>query len=240
MELGRDRTICEIISRLETMKSRGVVKVEGTWGSFAPLQEGKQYTGKEVLDILSADGRKQKTRAETAETGLAQLTQLHEALTTQYNDMAEQVKAIQKTKDDAELEKVKDDPVALGSLQARQANAREAIRLQSLDTTIKAREAKAVEKESGIAQQLAAVNIKLAALTAGVDEAQLAEFVPDGDPKRLASAVKILKAGGVIPPPGGNIPQGLRNRPASTVSAGGIGDLTPDEKITRGLAQKKK
>ena len=38
MELGRDRTITEIISRLETAKSSGgAVKVEGTWGSFAPL-----------------------------------------------------------------------------------------------------------------------------------------------------------------------------------------------------------
>ncbi len=37
MELGRDRTVCEIISRLEAAKSGGVVKVEGTWGSFARL-----------------------------------------------------------------------------------------------------------------------------------------------------------------------------------------------------------
>jgi len=38
MDLGRDKTVSEIISRLETVKSsEGVVKVEGTWGSFAPL-----------------------------------------------------------------------------------------------------------------------------------------------------------------------------------------------------------
>ena len=38
MELGRDRTVVKIISRLESAKSgEGVVKVEGTWGSFARL-----------------------------------------------------------------------------------------------------------------------------------------------------------------------------------------------------------
>jgi transcription-repair coupling factor (superfamily II helicase) len=37
MELGRDRTVQEIISRLEKTGSTGAVKVEGTWGSFAPM-----------------------------------------------------------------------------------------------------------------------------------------------------------------------------------------------------------
>ncbi len=37
MELGRDRIVCEIISRLKTARGGGLVKVEGTWGSFAPL-----------------------------------------------------------------------------------------------------------------------------------------------------------------------------------------------------------
>jgi transcription-repair coupling factor (superfamily II helicase) len=38
MDLGRDKTVSEIISRLETAKSSGgAVKVEGTWGSFAPM-----------------------------------------------------------------------------------------------------------------------------------------------------------------------------------------------------------
>jgi transcription-repair coupling factor (superfamily II helicase) len=36
MELGRDRTVAEVISRLEAARE-GVVKVEGTWGSFAHL-----------------------------------------------------------------------------------------------------------------------------------------------------------------------------------------------------------
>ncbi|MHC4331646.1 MAG: transcription-repair coupling factor, partial [Planctomycetota bacterium] len=37
MELGRDRTVQEIISRLEKTGGTGAVKVEGTWGSFAPM-----------------------------------------------------------------------------------------------------------------------------------------------------------------------------------------------------------
>jgi transcription-repair coupling factor (superfamily II helicase) len=38
MDLGRDKTVSKIISRLETAKSGGgAVKVEGTWGSFAPM-----------------------------------------------------------------------------------------------------------------------------------------------------------------------------------------------------------
>jgi hypothetical protein len=36
MELGRDRTVAEVISRLAAARE-GVVKVEGTWGSFAHL-----------------------------------------------------------------------------------------------------------------------------------------------------------------------------------------------------------
>ncbi len=38
MELGRDRTVAKIISRLKTARgNEGAVKVEGTWGSFARL-----------------------------------------------------------------------------------------------------------------------------------------------------------------------------------------------------------
>ena len=46
MELGRDRTVAEIISRLKTARGGGVVKVEGTWGSFAPLLAA--YISKEL------------------------------------------------------------------------------------------------------------------------------------------------------------------------------------------------
>lgn len=38
MDIGRDKTIAEVISRLEAVKGgEGAVKVEGMWGSFAPL-----------------------------------------------------------------------------------------------------------------------------------------------------------------------------------------------------------
>ena len=38
MDIGRDKTVAEVIRRLEASKSgEGAVKVEGTWGSFAPL-----------------------------------------------------------------------------------------------------------------------------------------------------------------------------------------------------------
>ena len=38
MDIGRDKTVAEVIRRLEAAKSgEGAVKVEGTWGSFAPL-----------------------------------------------------------------------------------------------------------------------------------------------------------------------------------------------------------
>jgi len=37
MDLRRDKTVSEIISRLEATKGEGAVKVEGTWGSFARL-----------------------------------------------------------------------------------------------------------------------------------------------------------------------------------------------------------
>jgi transcription-repair coupling factor (superfamily II helicase) len=37
MELSRDKTIAKLISRLEAARGDGVVKVAGTWGSFAPM-----------------------------------------------------------------------------------------------------------------------------------------------------------------------------------------------------------
>ena len=51
MELGRDRIVREIISRLKTAKgNEGVVKVEGTWGSFAPLLVS--YISKELGRLI--------------------------------------------------------------------------------------------------------------------------------------------------------------------------------------------
>ncbi len=46
MELGRDRIVREIISRLKIAQGGGAVKVEGTWGSFAPLLAA--YISKEL------------------------------------------------------------------------------------------------------------------------------------------------------------------------------------------------
>jgi transcription-repair coupling factor (superfamily II helicase) len=46
MELSRDKAVAEIISRLKTACGRGAVKVEGTWGSFAPLLAA--YISKEL------------------------------------------------------------------------------------------------------------------------------------------------------------------------------------------------
>jgi len=51
VELGRDRTVSEIISRLETARGEGVVRVEGTWGSFARLL-GAYISGKAGRPIL--------------------------------------------------------------------------------------------------------------------------------------------------------------------------------------------
>jgi transcription-repair coupling factor (superfamily II helicase) len=46
MELGRDRTVAELISRLKAAPGEGVVRVEGTWGSFAHLLAS--YISKQV------------------------------------------------------------------------------------------------------------------------------------------------------------------------------------------------
>ncbi|HUT31153.1 MAG TPA: transcription-repair coupling factor [Sedimentisphaerales bacterium] len=46
MELGRDRTVAELITRLRAAPGEGVVKVEGTWGSFAHLLAA--YISKQV------------------------------------------------------------------------------------------------------------------------------------------------------------------------------------------------
>jgi transcription-repair coupling factor (superfamily II helicase) len=46
MELVQDRTVTEIISRLKIAQGGGAVKVEGTWGSFAPLLAA--YISKEL------------------------------------------------------------------------------------------------------------------------------------------------------------------------------------------------
>jgi transcription-repair coupling factor (superfamily II helicase) len=37
VNIGGDKAVCEIVARLRAAKQKGAVKVEGTWGSFAPL-----------------------------------------------------------------------------------------------------------------------------------------------------------------------------------------------------------
>ena len=208
------------------------------------IEEGKQYSGadarKLVEDALSADGREQKDRAEKAEAQVAKLTVETSGLTTKYNTMSSQMSEFLRVQNEAEADKLKDDPVVLGSLRARQANAAESLRLQGVGAGYEAKNTKLTERETDIAQKEASVNIKLAALTAGVDEAELADLVPDGNPARLKKAADILKKRG---PADEQLrkPPGLGLRPASAISAGGgLSGLTPDEKIQRGLDSKKK
>ncbi len=192
------------------------------------IEEGKQYPGADVLklvkDALSADGREQKDRADKAETNLRSLTTLHEGTITQVNTLSSQVAELVKVSEDAEVAKVAEDPVALSSLRARQANNRETSRLERLEADIKAREVKLGERDTTLTQREASVGIKLAAMAAGVDEKQLATFVPDGNAERMAQAINIIKQGaGGDPLPGGEkktIPLGLKTTPASIISAG--------------------
>ena len=53
MNLGRDRAVQEIISRLQNAAGGGVVRVEGTWGSFAPMLVAyiSQKVGRPILHI---------------------------------------------------------------------------------------------------------------------------------------------------------------------------------------------
>ncbi len=53
MELGRDKTVREIISRLEKAADGVAVRVEGTWGSFAPALVGyiSEKVGRPILYI---------------------------------------------------------------------------------------------------------------------------------------------------------------------------------------------
>jgi hypothetical protein len=83
------------------------------------------------------------------------------------------------------------------------------------------RETKAAEREANAIKRETAVNIKLAAIEAGVEESQLADLVPDGNPERLKKMAGILKGSGVTTPQLGTKPAGLGQRPASAVSAGG-------------------
>lgn len=189
------------------------------------IEDGKQYGGADVRklveDALSADGRIQKDRADKSEAELNRLSEAHSGLTTLFQTVSQQVADLLKAKDDAEAETVKDDPVALGSLRARQANWAEALRLQSFEASVKAREAKAAEEKIEVNKRLTSVAIKMAAMESGVDEAQLADLVPDGNPERLKKIANILKQSGITKPGEKTKPAGLMQKPASVISAGG-------------------
>ena len=190
------------------------------------IEEGKQYGGAEVIklvrDALSADGREQKRRAEVAESTLAALRGEHDGLKTQFTTVSDQVSQILRAKDEEEAEKIKDDPVALGSLRARQANRAEQLRLQGVEAEANRKIRVAEAKIADTAKRETALNIKLAAIAAGIDEKELADLVPDGNPERLAKAANILKQRGTTTTEETKtLPSGLRTKPASAVSAGG-------------------
>ncbi len=200
------------------------------------INEAQQYTGAEVRKLLSADGRKQKDRADTAEANLKNLTNNHETLTTQFNALSGQVKTLLQEKDDAEATTVQDDPVALTSLRARQANRAEKIRLDGFEASVKAREGKLGERETTLNQKETSIDIKLAAMAAGVDEKTLADLVPDGNAGRLANAAKLLKQSGIQeidPATGKPKPTGLTQKPASVISAGGETKTTAERMLEK-------
>lgn len=195
------------------------------------IEEDKQYAGvdvkKMVLDALSANGREQKDRAEKAETNLATLNLKHEALTTQFNTVSGQVGELIKDKDEAEIAKVGDDPAAIGSLRARQANATESRRLEGVKADYDAKNTKLTERLQEATQRETSISIKLVALATGVDEKQLVDLVPDGNVERLTKAANIIKQGGsqeIDPATGKPKPAALTQPPASVVSAGGGGE----------------
>lgn len=214
------------------------------------IEEGKQYGGADVKklveDALSADGREQKDRADKAEGEVKRLTDMANGLTTQYNTVSAQVAELLKASNEAEADKVKEDPVALASLRARQANAAEALRIQGMVADYEAKNTALTARETEVNTKLTSVNIKLAATVAGVDEKTLADLVPDGDPERLKKMSGILKQSGQtntqqldeqgrvkVDKDGKEIPVALRQKPASTVSAGGDAKTTAERMLEK-------
>lgn len=191
------------------------------------IEEGKQYTGAETLklvqDALSADGREQKTRADTAEGNVTRLTGELNGLTTQITGLTTQIGEISKAQNDTAELAVKDDPAALTSLRARHAITTEDARLKGVAATQQARETAFATKEVTFAKKETSFNIKLAAMAAGVDAVKLEELVPDGDSARLVNAATLLKGTGSVEiDPITKLPKpvGLTNTPVATVSTG--------------------
>jgi len=207
------------------------------------VEKDKQYGGAEVIEIintaLAADGRAQKDRADAAEKAFNSLKGEHEGLKNQFTTVSDQVTQFLKEKDEAELAGIKDNPPLVDVVRARQANRAEAIRLQGVETNINTKTTQLTERETTLSQREVAISVKLTAMSAGVDEKQLAELVPDGDPERLKKAANILKASGQVitqeikpehlddqgrlkvDKEGKEIPAALRTKPASAQSAGG-------------------
>ncbi len=210
----------------------------GNSGQTVPAEEqtpsidkDKTYSGvdveKLVADALAADGREQKTRADTAEAKVKLLTGTQADLTTRFETLSGQFDEVTAGREQAEREKFKDKPEELSLLDGRLANAKEGRRLQGLIAEIGRRETAVTEGQTALAGQQASVNIRLAAMAGGVDEKDLAKFVPDGDPARLADAVTILKRSAApvldedgkvkVGKDGKEIPVALRQKPASAV-----------------------
>lgn len=202
------------------------------------IEADKQYGGADVKklveDALSANGREQKDRAEKAEAEVKRLTGDVGTLTTNMQTLTTQISEFTRAKNDAEADAVKDDAPALASLRVRQANTCERIRLEGVDAQQKARDTTQNERAKTLDTRERGISIKLAAMAAGVDEKDLADLVPDGDPARLALAANTIKKGGaqveidpatgkpvIDPATGKPKPAALGQTPASTVSAGG-------------------
>jgi len=195
----------------------------------------KQYAGadvkKLVQDALSADGREQKDRAEAAETENKRLKEEVSTVTGQVSTITNQMADLTRAQNESEAAALKDNPEALTSLRVKQSQAAEKIRLDGVVAANKVKEAAFVAREAAAATRETQISIKLAAMASGVDETKLAELVPDGDAKRLASAAALLKAQAApeIDPVTGKPkvpvttpkPPGLGQKPASVQSAGG-------------------
>lgn len=211
--------------------------LEGTSAAEAltsMFEEGKSYSGAEVVknvgkviqDALSADGRVQKGRADAAEAALNTMKTEHEGLKTQFQTVSDQVSTLLKAQDDAEADKVKDQPEALASLRTRQANRAEQIRLEGVKSSLDARETQINETKTNLDKREVTLNIREVAGKHEVDAKQLEDLVPDGNPDRLERMAKILKQSGSKPEEDPNkgkkeTPNALNQKPASAISSGG-------------------
>ena len=207
------------------------------------VEKDKQYGGAEVIEIinnaLSENGRVQKDRADAAEQALKNLRGEHEGLKNQFTTVSDQVTQFLNKKDEDELAGIGDNKPLQDVVLGRQANRKEALRLQGITTAQATKETLQTEKETTLNQRETKLNIIEAATKAQVDVKELTDLVPDGDPERLVRAANILKKSGqtttTTPDPktldeqgrvkvgtdGKEIPVALRQKPASAVSSGG-------------------